>query len=74
MQEIKCGTSCAQSEGQIDNSDAAKQHLFYAILAVMDRMEEHMRRNNDMLQKMGLKMDSLTEKVEKLKRVYFRKE
>ena len=33
-----------------------------------------MRRNNDVLQKMGLKMDSFTEKVEKLERTYFRKE
>ena len=31
-----------------------------------------MRRNNDLLQKMGLKMDSLTEKVETLERAYFR--
>ena len=37
-------------------------------------MEEHMRRKNDLLQKMGLKIDSLTEKVEKLERAYFRKE
>ncbi|GAY68244.1 hypothetical protein CUMW_262600 [Citrus unshiu] len=41
---------------------------------VMGRIEEHMRRNNDLLQKMGLKMDSLTEKVETLERAYFRQE
>ncbi|XP_052298787.1 uncharacterized protein LOC127902775 isoform X2 [Citrus sinensis] len=74
MREISCGSSGAQSEGQIDNGDAARQHPFHAILAVMDKMEEHMRRNNDLLQKMGLKMDSLTEKVEKLERAYFRQE
>ena len=74
MQEIRCGTSGAQSEGQINDSDAASKHPFHVILAAIDRMEEHMRRNNDVLQKMGLKMDYLTEKVEKLERAYFRKE
>ena len=44
MQEISCGTSSAQSEGQIDDGDVARQHPFHAILAVMDRMEEHMRK------------------------------
>ena len=51
MQEISCGTSGAQSDGQIDDGDAARQHTFHVILAVMDKMEEHMRRNNDLLQK-----------------------
>ncbi|KAH9780565.1 hypothetical protein KPL71_008131 [Citrus sinensis] len=73
MREISCGTSSAQSEGQIDDGDTTRQHPFHALLAVMDRMEEHMRRNNDLLQKISLKMDSLTEKVEKLERSYFRK-
>ena len=40
----------------------------------MDKMEEHMRRNNDLLQKMSFKIDSLTEKVEKLERTYFHQE
>ena len=75
MREISCGSSGAQSEGQIDDGDAARQHPFCAILAVMDRMEKHMRRNNDLLQKkMGLKMDSLTKKVAKLEQAYFRQE
>lgn len=49
MREISCSSSGAQSEGQIDDGDAARQHPFHAILAVMDRMEEHMRRNNDLV-------------------------
>ena len=51
MQEISCGSSGAQSEGQIDDGDALMRHPFHVILAVMDSMEEHMRRNNDLLQK-----------------------
>ena len=62
IREISCSTSGTQSEGQIDDGDVARQHPFHAILAVMDRMKEHMRINNDLLQKMDLKMDSLTEK------------
>ena len=74
MREISCGTSAAQSEGQIDDGDTTRQHPFHAILAVIDRMEEHMKRNNDLLQKMGSKMDSLTKKVEKVEWVYFHQE
>ena len=49
MREISCESSGGQSEGQIDDGDAARQHPFQVILEVIDRMEKHMRRNNDLL-------------------------
>lgn len=66
MQEVCCGTSVAQSEGQIDSGGEARQHSFHTVLAVLNRVKEYMKRNNKVLEKMALKMDSLIEKVEKL--------
>lgn len=50
----------------MDDGDVARQHSFHTILAVMNRMKEHMRRNSDVLQKMALKMHSLSEKGRKV--------
>lgn len=62
MQEVCCVTSVAQSEGQIDSGEEARQHLFHTVLIVLNRVKEYMKRNNEVLEKMALKMDSLTEK------------
>lgn len=40
----------------------------------MNIIEEHMKRNNEVLEQMASKMDSLTEKVEKLERAWNGKE
>lgn len=68
MREGDCSTSVRQSEGQIKSGEAARQHSFHAVVAVMNKIEEHMKRNNEVLEQMASKMDSLTEKVEKLER------
>ena len=54
----------AQSERQIDNVEIARQYSFHVVLIVVNKMKEHMKRNNEVLEKM----------VEKLEQAYFSKE